>query len=173
MLNKPYLSPEGNIAITHANGFVEMVPVLAVEAFTGHPEIKDAFCLVVREKDPAKKKIIHVTAEEGKAVIEVRDSLPLFAYMCQPEYLEPKYPGLLPSTSFQSWAMHTQRAFVALLESIKDIEPAAEMGGQWVNTTSSDIEGGRPIILSKEEYEQLKAMWLTYKGIAKEKASEE
>lgn len=103
----------------------------------------------------------------------MRDSLPLFAYMHQPEYLEPKYPGLLPSTSFQSWVMHTQRAFVALLESIKDIEPAAEMGGQWVNTTSSDIEGDRPIILSKEEYEQLKAMWLAYKGIAKEEASEE
>lgn len=47
---KPYLSPEGNIAITHANGFVEMVPAMTVESFTDHPEIKDAFCLVVREK---------------------------------------------------------------------------------------------------------------------------
>lgn len=172
-MSKPYLSPEGNIAINHANGFVEMVPVLAVEAFTGHPEIKDAFCLVVREKDPSKKKIIHVTAEEGKAVMEVRESLPLFAYMRQPEYLEPKYPGLLPSDSFQSWALHTQRAFVALLESIKDIEGSVEMGGHWVNTTSPNIEGERPIILSKDEYEQLKAMWLAYKGIAKEQASEE
>lgn len=173
MLIKPYLSPEGNIAINHANGFLEMVPVLAVEAFTGHPEIKDAFCLVVREKDPAKKKIIHVTAEEGKAVMEVRDSLPLFAHMRQPEYLKPKYPGPLPSDSFQFWALHTQRAFVALLESIKDIEGSVEMGGHWVNTTSPEIDGERPIILSKEEYAQLKAMWLAYKGLAKEEASEE
>lgn len=173
MLTKPYLSPEGNIAINHANGFVEMVPVLAVEAFTGHPEIKDAFCLVVREKDPAKKKIIHVTEEEGKKVMEVRESLPLFTYMRQPEYLEPKFPGLLPSNSLQLWAMHTQRAFVALLEGIKDIESPVEMGGLWVNATSPDIDGERPIILSKEEYTQLKAMWLAYKGLAKEDASEE
>lgn len=105
--------------------------------------------------------------------MEVRNSRALFAYMRQPEYLEPKYPGLLPSVVFQSWAMHTQRAFVALLESIKDIEPAAEMGGLWLNTTSPDIDGERPIILSKEEYAQLKAMWLAYKGLAKEEASEE
>ena len=170
---KPYLSPEGNIAITAANGFVEMVPVLAVEAFTDHPEIKDAFCLVVREKDPSKKKIIHVTAEEGKAVMEVRDSLPLFAYMRQPEYLKPKFPGLLPSSSLQLWAMHTQRAFVTLLESIKDIEPAVEMGGLWVNATSPDIDGERPIICSKDEYDVLKALWEAYQKVAKEKASEE
>lgn len=106
--------------------------------------------------------------------MEVRESLPLFAFMRQPEYLEPKYPGLLPSDSFQSWALHTQRAFVALLESIKDIEGTEEMGGgRWVDTTSPEIDGERPIILSKEEYAQLKAMWLAYKGLAKEEASEE
>lgn len=55
-MSKPYLSPEGNIAINHANGFVEMVPVIAVEAFTSHPEIKDAFCLVVREKTLPRRK---------------------------------------------------------------------------------------------------------------------
>ena len=51
-MSKPYLSSEGNIAITHANGFVEMVPAMAVESFTNHPEIKGAFCVVVREKRP-------------------------------------------------------------------------------------------------------------------------
>lgn len=43
MLTKPYLSPEGNIAINHANGFVGMVPVLAVEAFTGLQKSKMLF----------------------------------------------------------------------------------------------------------------------------------